>query len=239
MMDESEAEAEAEVEAPPAKKAAAPVATKGGTVAYLEEPSAETAFAIFDPLNLATSGSESTLRFFRHAEIKHGRVAMAAAAGLLVHVSHVHFPGYVSLSSGVTFEDLSNMGPFEAWNNVPLLGQVQIFLAIAGFEFRSEMNNPEGHYMRTGTPGDLKFVKLWGDVRFWDTVGFTNKLSPEKLAEKRLSEVKNGRLAMLGMMSVCASMAIPGSVPALTGANGILTGTAFAAPFAAFAQMSG
>ena len=37
-------------------------------------------------------------------------------------------------------------------------------------------------------------------VAVWDTPGFTKKLSSQQLAEKRLSEIKNGRLAMIGMV---------------------------------------
>ena len=34
----------------------------------------------------------------------------------------------------------------------------------------------------------------------WDTPGFTKKLTSEQKAMKRLSEIKNGRLAMIGMV---------------------------------------
>merc|ERR1719327_2382198 len=85
----------------------------------------ESGMKVFDPLNLATMGSEETLAFFRHAEIKHGRVAMAAMVGFLVHINHIHFPGMLSPTFGVSFESLSNMGPFDAWNAIPLLGQLQ------------------------------------------------------------------------------------------------------------------
>jgi len=68
---------------------------------------------------------------------------------------------------------------------------------------------------------------------FWDTPGFTKKLSAEQLAEKRVSEIKNGRLAMIGIASVCAAMAVPGSVPLLTNMPK-LTGAAFALPFGTF-----
>lgn len=38
---------------------------------------------IWDPLGLADIGSDETLAWYRHAEIKHGRVAMAAVRDLL------------------------------------------------------------------------------------------------------------------------------------------------------------
>ena len=82
-------------------------------------------------------GSEQTLAWFRHAELKHGRVAMAAIVGLLVHINGIHFSGSLSPTYGVTFEALSKMGPFEAWNSIPLLGQAQILWTIAGLEHAS------------------------------------------------------------------------------------------------------
>jgi hypothetical protein len=197
-------------------------------VADMEGSGPETGGKVFDPVGLAELGGEETLAFFRHAEIKHGRVAMAAMVGLLVHINHIHFSGYLSPTYGVTFEALSAMGPFDAWNSIPLLGQIQILWTIAGLEHASECLNPAGHYTKGGTPGDLKFLK-----NFWDTPGFTKKLSAEQLAEKRLSEIKNGRLAMIGIASICASMAVPGSVSLLANAPA-LTGSPFALPFGSF-----
>lgn len=197
-------------------------------VESMEGVGPETAMKVFDPLDLATMGSDETLAFFRHAEIKHGRVAMAAMVGFLFHINHIHFPGMLSPTYGVSFESLSQMGPFEAWNSIPLLGQLQIVWTIAGLEHASECLNPAGHYTKGGTPGDMKFLK-----NFWDTPGFTKKLSAAQLAEKRVSELKNGRLAMIGISSVCAAMAVPGSVPLLNNAP-VLTGPAFALPFTSF-----
>ena len=153
---------------------------------------------------------------------------MAAMVGLLVHINGIHFGGYLSPTFGVTFEQLSKMGPFDAWNAIPLLGQAQILWTIAGLEHASECLDPAGHYTKGGTPGNLKFLK-----NFWDTPGFTKKLSPAQLAEKRVSELKNGRLAMIGIASISAAMAVPGSVPLLNPAPA-LTGPAFALPFGAF-----
>lgn len=58
----------------------------------------------------------------------------------------------------MTFEQLSAVGPFEAWNLVPLIGKMQIIFTIAGLEHASESLNPDGHYTKGGTPGDLKFL---------------------------------------------------------------------------------
>lgn len=75
----------------------------------------------WDPLNLATLGSDSTLAWFRAAEVKHSRVAMLATTGYLVQAAGFHFPGM--LSSDVSFESLSTMKPFDAWCAVPALGK--------------------------------------------------------------------------------------------------------------------
>jgi len=154
--------------------------------------------------------------------------AQAAIVGFQFHINHVHFPGYLSPSAGVTFEQLAGVGPFEAWNLIPLLGKMQILFTIAGLEHASECLDPAGHYTKGGTPGNLKFLK-----KFWDTPGFTDKLTEEQKATKRVSELKNGRLAMIGMASIISAMSIPGSVPLLNGAPA-LTGTGFVLPFGDF-----
>ena len=82
--------------------------------------------SFFDPLGLSKAVDDEGLAWFRAAELKHGRVAMAAMVGLLVHINGIHFGGYLSPTFGVTFESLSKMGPFDAWNAIPLLGQLQV-----------------------------------------------------------------------------------------------------------------
>ena len=106
----------------------------------------------WDPLDLAGSTIlaqygvdtvEANIGWFRHAEIKHGRVAMAAFLGFiagctpLVSGEHAVAPyrGYVA---GGT--------PFEQWDNMPLLAKAQIFIAVGMLESYGEgAGNPAGY----------------------------------------------------------------------------------------------
>jgi len=173
----------------------------------LEGAAHETGFVVWDPVGFADLGSPATLAWFRHAELKHGRVCMAAFVGWLVAVSGVHFPGLCSFSEGVSFEDLSKLAPLEQWSALPALGKQQIIAAIGIIEHQSEWKI-KPHYMKGGTPGSLKGLKS-----FWDPAGLTSKMSPEKLERQRLSELKNGRLAMLGITGVLIANSVPGSIP--------------------------
>lgn len=115
------------------------------SVESMEGISVETGNKVYDPLKLSTIGGEETLAFMRHAEIKHGRVAMAAMVGFLFHINQIHFGGDLSPTFGVSFESLSQMGPFDAWNAMPLVGQMQIIFTIGCLEHASESLNPAGH----------------------------------------------------------------------------------------------
>ncbi len=75
----------------------------------------------FDPLGLATLGSDETLRWFRAGELKNGRAAMLATVGYLVQGAGIHFPG--QLSHDVSFESISQLKPFDQWDAVPDLGR--------------------------------------------------------------------------------------------------------------------
>ena len=132
---------------------------------------------------------------------------MAAFVGWLVAVSGVHFPGLCSFSEGVSFEDLSKLAPLEQWSALPALGKQQIIAAIGIIEHQSEWKT-KPHYMKGGTPGSYKALKS-----FWDPAGLTSKMSAEKLERQRLCELKNGRLAMLGITSVLIANTVPGAIP--------------------------
>jgi len=159
-------------------------------------------FKTFDPLGLATLGSESTLAWFRAAELKHSRVAMLATTGYLVQAAGIHFPGM--LSHDVSFESLSSMKPFDAWDVVPEEGKAQIYFTIFLAEIITEAQGP--HYTKGG---DLPTI-------VFPPIDFTG-VDPDVLAKKQDRELNNGRLAMISIMSFCAAANIPGSVPALEG----------------------
>ncbi|KAL1512094.1 hypothetical protein AB1Y20_005366 [Prymnesium parvum] len=167
----------------------------------------ETLGKVFDPLNLSTMASDKTLAWYRHAELKHGRVAMAAFVGWLwVNGGAPLFGGAYSFS-GATFESLGH-DSFAAWDALPTLAKAQIFLTIGGLEFCSELAKP--HYMAGGTPGKVTILG--------NTLAPSTNLLPSDasaVASKRVSELKNGRLAMIGIMGVIAAHYVPGSVPAL------------------------
>jgi len=205
----------------------------------MEGAAQETGNVVWDPLGLADLGSPATLAWFRHAELKHCRVAMAAFTGWLVAAGNqlaianghegVHFPGACSAwQTGTTFADIAAAGgPMEQWQAVPEVGKLQILGAIFIIEHQSEWKI-KPHYMAGGTPGSLKGLK-----NFWDPIGLTAKMDAKKLERQRLSELKNGRVAMLGIIGCLIGGNLPGSIPAPIN---FPAGASFTEPFGTFAS---
>jgi len=175
-------------------------------VADMEGTGPETGGKVCVPFGLSGIASEETLAWYRAAELKHSRVAMAAVTGWAwVSSGGPLFPGYLSIEQGVTFESLGRDG-YAAWDAVPDSGKLQIIGVVGILDLLGEAA-VKPHYMMGGTPGKIPLI--------WDPLGFTAKLSPETLARKRTAELKNGRLAMIGVMSLVSAHFIPNSVPLL------------------------
>merc|ERR1719305_1113542 len=185
----------------------------------------------WDPLNLAggefwDQSQEATIGFLRHAEIKHGRVAMAAFVGYIVQANGIHFPWKTTLS-GITYDDIAAAGgPADQWDALPTGAKLQIILFVGFLEFLSENNyvlaaSGNSHYMRGGKPGAFPSLKkvIPHPIPFdlFDPFGFQKGKSDEWKSTKLLAEINNGRLAMLGIMAFLAESKVPGSVPALGG----------------------
>ena len=180
----------------------------------------------WDPFNLIAEGdfwglgNEATIGYLRHAEIKHGRVAMAGFLGFclqslpVVAGDHILKPysGYVS-----------NVSPQEQWENVPAIGKLQILVLVGMLESYGEgAGSPAGyvHYTQGGKPGFFPSIKgkggFAGGTCLFDLYDPFGILPEQTEAEKKkglFAEINNGRLAMIGLFSVLAESAVPGSNP--------------------------
>ena len=171
----------------------------------------ETAGKIFDPLKFTETSSAKTLAWFRHSELKHGRVCMLASLGIAYTCSGGPLFGGAIALDGTTFESLGK-DPWAAFAAVPYLGKFQMLAVIGAFEFLSEYQKP--HYMSGGTPGK---VMLGEGLPLFDPLNFMGELTPEQKSKKLTSELKNGRLAMIGVASFFAAHWSEKAVPLLTG----------------------
>jgi len=191
----------------------------------------------WDPLNIVTEETApETIGWFRHAEIKHGRVAMAGFVGWLVHSNGITFPWNIQapLDLGfnpaatanlptVSFADISAAGgPADMWDALPTAAKVQIILVVGFLEMHGENSlalemDGQKHYVRGGKPG--YYPSFQGryphpvPLDLWDPFGFTKKLSPERKEKALLAETNNGRLAMIGMfglLSASKGLIVPG-----------------------------
>ena len=138
----------------------------------------------FDPLNCSTN--ISTLRRYREAEIKHGRLAMLGSVGWpLAEIYHPYISNLMNkenlLTSSGKVPSLLN-GGLDKINPV-------FFMAIIIFTATLDSTSIAKNYNIDSVPGDLGFDPL----NIYTTNNVKNK------SELELKELNNGRLAMLAI----------------------------------------
>jgi hypothetical protein len=180
----------------------------------------------FDPLGLSEQNfwgtdEAATIGFLRHAEIKHGRIAMFAFCGFIAQSNGVRFPWAMTLD-GSPFPEAGGV-PGAQWDAIPSAAKWQIVCFAAIMELWSE-GAMKNHYMKGGKAGEFPSFKdseisLPHSVPFdlFDPFGLSKKASAEKKAAGLVKEINNGRLAMIGIFGFLAESKVDGAVPALTG----------------------
>jgi len=133
---------------------------------------------VYDPLGWLESEPEAFERR-RAVERKHGRIAMAAVVGVIVHNNHIVFDGYLSPSNNLKFSDVPT--GVDGIRAIPLQGLAQIFAFFALVELAWM---PASKY-----DGDYGVGYFGTDVK-----------DPEEKATKLNAELNNGRAAMMGIM---------------------------------------
>lgn len=130
----------------------------------------------FDPLGFSMNKSDAVMELYREAELKHGRVAMAACLGWYITAAGVH----------PAFDSTLSSDPLEAAKQLPTVGWLQFVLGCGAIEWLAQDIKKRPGYV----PGDLLGAAYWVDDSDEGWVDYQNK------------EINNGRLAMVAIMGI-------------------------------------
>jgi hypothetical protein len=161
--------------------------------AFENELGVQAPVGFWDPLGLAKDGDVDSFKRRRETEIKHGRISMLAAMGYITPEVAGKFPGTLSPSQGLKFEDVPN--GLKALSVVPAAGWIQILLYMSYCEVSGIGERNDEKY---GKPGEFSFKVLTAD-------------DPEKLKRKLNAELANGRLAMMAIIGMFFQDGLTGS----------------------------
>ena len=159
-------------------------------------PGIESSRFDFDPLRFAERASQAEIVKYREAELKHGRVAMLAATGMLVsEIWHPLLKSVVNVPSIYAFQ----MTMQKELLFVPLLAGIA---AVEGLSIFGAGDKPAGWSTDLGFQmnEDYQPGSYSSGVGPWTA----EKLSPEDYESKEVTELNNGRLAMLAVAGIVA-----------------------------------
>jgi len=150
---------------------------------------------VYDPLNLLATPVVYPRRSYERyveLEIKHGRIAMLACLGVITTEAGIRWPGYLSKSLDLKFEDIPG-GALDSYAAVPAIGWLQIvsFIVILELGYGA---TPPGN-----APGDVGGPS-W--IRYDDPAVKTFKLNAER---------NNGRAAMMGIIGMMIHESLTGN----------------------------
>ncbi|KAI8468393.1 MAG: light harvesting complex A [Monoraphidium minutum] len=159
----------------------------------------------FDPLGLGKDSGK--LRWYQQAELVHCRFAMLGAAGILVP-DLFHAIGAGGPAAQIPWYDHAK---YEYYAPINALFGVQMIL-FAWVEMRrlQDIRNPGSV---NGDPIFTQYSLPQGELGYpggiFDPLGY----SKGNMAELKVKEIKNGRLAMLGFLGFCAQAYTTGTTP--------------------------
>merc|ERR1719330_1152691 len=159
--------------------------------AFESELGVQPPFGFWDPLGFSKDGDEASFKRRRSVEIKHGRICMLATMGYITPEITGKFPGYLSPSQELKFEDIPN--GLAAISKVPGAGWAQIVAYFGYCEFSGGFDD-----YKTGTPGDYGWKVLTSS-------------DPEEKTKKLSAEIANGRLAMVAIIGMFFQDGLTGS----------------------------
>merc|ERR1712056_145916 len=164
--------------------------------AFENELGVQAPVGFWDPVGFTSDGNVENFKRRRATELKHGRISMLATMGYITPELTGKFPGYLSPSNELKFEDIPN--GLAAISKVPGAGWFQIVAyclyceSTGGFGYNSDQQKT--------APGDCGWKP---------PLLATNDA---ELRTKRLNaELANGRLAMMAIIGMFFQDGLPGS----------------------------
>merc|ERR1719454_315343 len=154
--------------------------------------------AYWDPLGFCSKEgiTEGKIKFYREVELKHGRVGMLAALGIVVGESYRPlFGGDIDAPAYLAFQQT----PLQTfWLSVVLAIAIPEIFSVFTFE------SPFG-----GRPWTIRSDHVPGDLNF-DPLGLKPS-DPKEFMEMQTKELNNGRLAMIAAAGMIAQEFVTGA----------------------------